>query len=483
MPTRTPTFPLSVVAKPTGAACNLDCQYCFFLSKELLYDVPRQQMTEATGRTYVRRFLQASPDGEVTFLWQGGEPTLRGLPFYREVLRWCEEYRRPTQHVRHAMQTNGTLIDEQWASFLADNDVLVGVSVDGPAHMHDAYRLNRGGRGTHDMVVRGWRYLQDAQVRTNVLCTVNAANQDHPEEVYHYLRDELGARYLQLIPIVERVHHRDLATAEAGWRSTSGTRVLYTQSGHAVTSRSVRPDAYGRFLTAVFEEWVGRDVGRVFVQDFDAALSALFGIYPSCVHAPDCGVNLAMEFNGDVYACDHWVEPDWRLGNIHELSFGQLAATPTMRSFSRKKHEELSSQCRRCPVLSLCQGGCPKDRFATSRDGEEGQNYLCEGYESFYRAALPDLLVMSHLVRTGRAPAQIMDPGVRRALRPPLDAVLGPRSTRQTTPQKTPLTTPPAPAPEPARQPQVVGENRPAQTVGTHEASTRHDSGKQGEAP
>ncbi|WP_249368859.1 MULTISPECIES: anaerobic sulfatase maturase [unclassified Actinomyces] len=416
-PVDRPRLPLSVVTKPTGAACNLDCQYCFFLSKELLYDVPRQLMSEDTARVYVRELLAASPDGEVTLLWQGGEPTLRGLPFYQRVLEMCETYRRPTQQVRHALQTNATLIDETWAAFLAEHDVLVGVSVDGPAPMHDAYRVNRGGRGTHSMVLRGYWRLREAGVRTNVLCTLNAANQEHPLEVYRYLRDELSASYIQFIPIVERVERGDLSTAEAGWRSASGTRLLYTQSGDAVTSRSVSPLAYGRFLSTVFDEWVRHDVGRVFVQDFDGALSALFGIYPVCVHAPQCGVNLAMEFNGDVYACDHWVEPGWRLGSVLDSSFAELALTPVMRRFSRKKQVELTAQCRRCPVVGLCHGGCPKDRFECSVDGEEGHNYLCQGYASFYSHILPDLVAMARLLRAGRAPAEVMDPGTRERIR------------------------------------------------------------------
>ncbi|WP_167202541.1 anaerobic sulfatase maturase [Actinomyces respiraculi] len=417
-PVNRPRLPLSVVTKPTGAACNLDCQYCFFLSKELLYDVPRQLMSEETARAYIRELLAAGPDGEVTVLWQGGEPTLRGIPFFRKALQMCETYRRPTQQVRHALQTNATLIDKEWAAFLAEHDVLVGVSIDGPAPLHDAYRVNRGGRGTHSMVVRGYRHLYEAGVRTNVLCTVNAANQDHPLEVYRYLRDELGACYIQFIPIVERVERADLPAAEAGWRSAQGARLLYTQSGDAVTSRSVSPQAYGRFLTTVFDEWARHDVGRVFVQDFDAALSALFGIHPVCVHAPECGVNLAMEFNGDVYACDHWVEPDWRLGNIMDNSFAELADTTVMHRFSRKKRVELTAQCRRCPVLGLCNGGCPKDRFMRSSDGEEGQNYLCQGYGHFYSHILPDLLAMARLVHAGRAPAEIMDPDTRERMRP-----------------------------------------------------------------
>ena len=411
-------LPLSVVAKPTGAACNLDCQYCFFLSKELLYNVPRQLMSEETLETYVAEYLAASGDGEVTMLWQGGEPTLRGLPFFRRLIELCETYRRPAQKVVHALQTNATLIDEQWAAFLADNDVLVGVSMDGPPAMHDAYRLNRGGRGTHSMVLRGWRHLVDAGVRRNILCTVHAANQDHGAEVYRYFRDELGATHLQFIPIVERVEPEQLAAAEAGWRADSGSRILYRQSGSAVTSRSVEPRAYGEFLCAVFDEWVTHDVGRVFVQDIDSALSAMFGIHPTCVHAPECGNNMALEFNGDVYACDHWVEPEWRLGNVTDEPFADLARGATMRRFATKKSAQLTDQCRRCPVVQLCWGGCPKDRFTRSADGQEGHNYLCAGYGAFYSHITADLLTMVRLLGEGRPPADIMDPGVRRALRP-----------------------------------------------------------------
>lgn len=411
-------LPLSVVTKPSGAACNLDCKYCFFLSKELLYDTRRQCMDEETLRTYVAEFLAASGDGEVTMLWQGGEPTLMGVDFFRRVVELAETYRRPTQRVGHALQTNATLIDAEWARFLADNDFLVGVSIDGPAPLHDRYRVNRAGRATHAQVVHGWSRLVEAGVRVNVLCTVNAANQDHPLEVYRHFRDDLGARHIQFIPIVERVAADHPAAAERGWRSDDGDRLLYTQTGDAVTSRSVDPVAYGRFLTAVFDEWVTRDVGEVFVQDFDAALSSLFGIHPVCVHAPDCGNNLAMEFNGDVYACDHWVEPEWLLGNVREEPFADLAATPTMRQFRRKKRRLLTDECRRCPVLRMCQGGCPKDRFELSSDGQSGHNHLCAGYRSFFSHIRPDLVAMARLLQADRAPREIMDPRVRRALRP-----------------------------------------------------------------
>lgn len=387
----------SVVAKPTGAACNLNCQYCFFLSKELLYHTKRQQMSLETLDGYVQEYLAASPDGEVTMIWQGGEPTLRGLPFYEKLLELCEKYRRPRQRVTHAMQTNATLIDQDWARFLADNDVLVGVSLDGPAELHDTYRVNRGGRGTHNMVVRGWQLLQERGVRCNILCTVHNGNESHPLEVYRYFRDTLGAEFLQFIPIVERVDAAALARVERdGWlgKGNDKTQILYQQKGDAVTSRSTTPERYGRFLNTIFDEWKRRDVGQVFVQDFDAALGALFGQYSVCVHAPQCGNNFALEFNGDVYACDHWVEPDWLVGNIAETDFWSLAHGPMMRRFAAKKNQELPVECRRCPFLRLCNGGCPKDRFVGVHEGS-AQNYLCPGYKAFYNHIMPDLLTMA----------------------------------------------------------------------------------------
>ncbi|CRH88219.1 Anaerobic sulfatase-maturating enzyme [Chlamydia trachomatis] len=410
-------IPISVVAKPTGAACNLDCSYCFFLSKELLYDQHRQQMSEETLDTYVRTFLDANPDGEVTMLWQGGEPTLRGLPFFERAVQLAEKYRRPRQQVRHALQTNATLIDEKWANFLAENDVLVGVSIDGPAHIHDSYRVNRAGRGSHKQVIRGWNWLRDAGVRCNILCTVHHVNERSPLEVYRYFRDDLGADFIQFIPIVERVNRDDLKEAETGWRDT---QLLYRQQGSCVTSRSVDPQAYGDFLLKIFQEWIQRDVGSVFVQDFDSALGAFFTGSTVCVHAPECGNNVALEFNGDVYACDHWVEPDWLVANIHSTKLSSVPKTNMMREFAKKKNTYLPQRCRECSVRRLCNGGCPKDRFVgdPGQSGHEQHNYLCEGYYHFYSSIKPDLVAMARLIRAGRFASDIMDPNVRASLRP-----------------------------------------------------------------
>lgn len=399
--------PLSLLAKPTGAACNLDCSYCFFLSKDLLWDAARQTMSYEVLDSYVSSYLDSQPDGVVTLAWQGGEPTLRGLDFFREAVRLAEVYRRAGQSVEHSIQTNGTLLDDEWGEFLAEHRFLVGISVDGPPHLHDSYRVNKAGRGTYPLVRRGWDVLQRHGVDTNVLCTVNAANAPYPLEVYRHFRDELGARYLQFIPVVERVPATQLPQAEAGWVDAEGRRLLYTQSGDAVTSRSVPPGRWGEFLCAVFDEWVARDVGEVFFQHADVALAAMFGRYSLCVHAPRCGTALTVEHQGDVYSCDHYVEPGYKLGNLATDSISDMAASPLQRAFGQAK-ADLPRQCLDCDVRWACHGGCPKDRFARTADGEDGLNFLCEGYRRFFRHATPALRQMARLVSTGRPASDVM---------------------------------------------------------------------------
>ena len=263
------------------------------------------------------------------------------------------------------------------------------------------------------MVIRGWEHLRNADVDTNILCTVHAANEDHGLEVYRYFRDELGAQYMQFIPIVERVPREHLRQAELGWRSGSSA-LLYRQDGDCVTSRSTSPEGYGNFLCSIFDEWVCSDVGSVFVQDFDSSISALFGSASVCVHAPSCGANMAMEFNGDVYACDHWVEPEWLVGNIANSDFPTLATSEKMRAFDTKK-QDLDDECWSCPFLRLCWGGCPKDRFIAQDNGPD-HNYLCEGYKTFYAHALPALRAMAFLISRGRGAQEIMNPLVAQSL-------------------------------------------------------------------
>ncbi|AFV88206.1 putative arylsulfatase regulator [Acidipropionibacterium acidipropionici ATCC 4875] len=396
------------MAKPTGAACNLDCTYCFFLSKELLHDRDSQQMSEATLERYIADFLGSQPDGDVTLEWQGGEPTMRGLPFFRRAVEIAEQYRWPAQSVRHSLQTNGTLIDDQWARFLAGNGFLVGLSMDGPAEDHDAYRVNRAGRPTHDQVLRGWKILQAHGVQTNILCTVHAANADHPLEVYRYFRDELGATYLQFIPIVERTSRKLLPLADAGWHEPGEARPFYTQKGRHVTERSVGPEQWGRFMSTIWDEWVVRDVGRVYVQHFDTALGNAMGQYSMCVHSPTCGDAVAVLHNGDVYACDHYVEPDYVRGNIAEVSLRDVLDSTEQRQFGTDKATTLSQQCQDCPVKWACWGGCPKDRFVPVDGGRHQQNYLCAGYFEFFSHITPDIARMTQLIRMGRPAAAIM---------------------------------------------------------------------------
>ena len=290
-----------LLAKPSGSTCNIDCTYCFFLSKEALYPNEKHRMSEATLDAYIRQLLESHRTPEVTVAWQGGEPTLMKLEFFEHAVELVEKYRRPGQVVQQTFQTNGLLLDDDWCAFFKKHKFLVGLSVDGPRELHDTYRLNRKGEGTFDLVMRGWQFLRKHGVEFNILCTVNAANQDHGRTIYRFFRDELGAKWLQFIPIVERTTAENMDIANQGWSERPGQkRMLYTQSGDLVTKRTVGAEQYGRFLIDIFEEWVRRDVGKVFVQLFDVTLEAYFGRHLLCIHAPTCGYGPALEYNGDL---------------------------------------------------------------------------------------------------------------------------------------------------------------------------------------
>ena len=307
--------------------CNLDCSYCFFLSKEMLYPGSRFRMADDLLEAYIRQLLEAHPDGqEVAVAWQGGEPTLMGVEFFRRSVELVEQHRRPGQTVAYTIQTNGTKLDDEWCEFLKEHDFLVGLSVDGPREIHDAYRVNKGGKGSFDEVMGGWRKLVEHGVEFNILCTVHDRNADRGAEVYRFFRDELGATFVQFIPIIERVADPSLGTEPwSSWRD----RPLYQQEGELVTTRSVGREQWGEFLVDVFEEWVRRDVGTVFVQMFDVALANWVGEPPSlCIHSETCGVALALEHTGDLYSCDHFVEPRHLLGNIKEQHMLELVASP-----------------------------------------------------------------------------------------------------------------------------------------------------------
>jgi len=398
-----------LLAKPSGSTCNIDCRYCFFLSKEALYPDERHRMSDATLEAYIRQLLESHRLPEVTVAWQGGEPTLMGLDFFRKAVELVDRHRRPGQRVEHTFQTNGVALDDEWCAFLAANHFLVGLSVDGPRELHDAYRVTRGGQGTFDLVMKGLGHLRAHRVEFNILCTVNAANQAHGRRVYQFFRDELGATWIQFIPIVERATTETLDIANRGWSADPrGKRLLYTQTGTLVTNRSVGARQYGQFLIDVFEEWVRRDVGKVYVQLFDVTLEAAFGRYKLCIHAPTCGYGPALEYNGDLYACDHFVEPRFKLGNIHETHLLEMVASTAQRKFGDDKRDTLTRQCRQCEVRALCNGGCPKDRFVLSRDGEPGHNYLCEGLYAFFSHTRAAMAQMGRLYAQGRPPMEIM---------------------------------------------------------------------------
>jgi uncharacterized protein len=380
-----------VLAKPTGAICNLDCEYCFFLSKEALYPGDRFRMADDLLDAYLRQLLESQRVPEVTVAWQGGEPTLMGVDFFRRAVELAERYRRPDQVVHHTIQTNATLLTDEWCELLAAHDFLVGVSIDGPRELHDRYRVDKRGGPTFDKVVAGLDLLKRHGVEWNVLATVNAANQDHPLDFYRFFRDDLGARFIQLIPIVERDN-------DTGF-----------QEGDTVTDRSVEPEAWGRFLIAVFDEWVRRDVGEVFVSHFDAALASWLGVRPAmCVFGETCGDAVALEHNGDLYSCDHFVEPAHLVGNIGRTHLVELMASPRQRSFGEAKRDTLPNQCRVCDVRFACHGECPKNRFVLTADGEPGLNYLCAGYLSFFHHVDGPMRLMADLLRRGRYADEVM---------------------------------------------------------------------------
>jgi uncharacterized protein len=399
-----------ILTKPTGAICNLDCKYCFFLSKEMLYPGSRFRMADSLLETYIKQLLESHQAPEVTVGWQGGEPTLMGLEFFKLSVEYAYKYKQPNQRVLFTMQTNGTKLDDAWGAFFKEHAFLVGISVDGPREIHDTYRVNKGGSGTFDQVMRGLDVLKKHQVDFNILCTVHAANQDRPLEVYHFFRDELEAEYLQFIPIVERVTADILPLANEGWSERiSGDRPLYKLAGNLVTERSVQAEKFGQFLSAIFDEWVRRDVGRVFVQHFDSALANWVGAPGAvCVFNETCGRALALEHNGDLYSCDHYVEPDYKLGNIKETHMIQLITSPEQLKFGRDKRETLPRYCRQCEVRFACHGGCPKNRFIQTPDGEAGLNYLCAGYKAFFNHIDKPMKMMASLLQQGRYADEVM---------------------------------------------------------------------------
>ncbi len=385
------------MAKPTGARCNLRCDYCFFLEKEALYPGSDFRMSDEVMQAYLTQTIAAQTVPQVTIAWQGGEPTLMGVDFYRRARAVEQAQLPPGMSVERTIQTNGVLLDDEWAEFLARNKYLVGLSIDGPRELHDAYRHDRAGASVFDRVIAAARLLQRHGVEFNVMCTVNAANAGHPLEVYRFFRDDLGAQYLQLIPVVEV--DRPATPTRAG----------------TVTARSVRPESYGRFLNEIFDEWVRRDVGRMFVQFFDGVLAAyLRGYSTLCVLQPTCGEGVALEHTGDLYSCDHFVTPSHLLGNITRTPIGALVASEQQRAFGQAKRDTLPAQCRACPYLFACNGECPKNRILLTADGEPGLNWLCAGLTSFFSHTDRRMSQLAGILAEGREALRDHDAARRR---------------------------------------------------------------------
>jgi uncharacterized protein len=399
-----------VLIKPTGAICNLDCKYCFFLSKEMLYPGSRFQMAEKLLEIYLRQLLESHRAPEVNVAWQGGEPTLMGLDFFKSSVEQVNKLKRPGQRIQYTIQTNGTQLDDEWGMFFKQNNFLVGLSVDGPKDLHDVYRVNKGGAGSFDQVMRGFEYLRKHQVDVNILCTVHAANQNHPLKVYRFFRDELRTQFIQFIPVIERVTASFLAIANEGWSERpGGERPLYTIEGDLVTERSVEARAYGQFLIAIFDEWVKTDVGKVFIQHFDSALANWLGVPGAvCIFTETCGRALALEHNGDVYSCDHFVEPAYKLGNIQNTHLIELITSPQQVKFGQDKKDSLPRYCRECKVRFACHGECPKNRFLKTPDGEDGLNYLCAAYKDFFTHIDSSMKIMAQLLKERRFADEIM---------------------------------------------------------------------------
>ena len=388
---RKATSPFHVLTKPIGPLCNLDCTYCFYLEKAKLYPETHDfRMRDELLEQYIRDYISSQPGEEVSFAWQGGEPTMLGVAYFRKVVELQRRHANG-RRITNALQTNGTLLDDEWGVFLRENQFLVGLSIDGPRELHDAYRVDKGGAPTFARVMRGMELLKKHRVEFNILATVHAANAPHPLDVYRFFRDEVGTQFIQFIPIVER----DNATG--------------FQEGNRVTARSVTGKQYGDFLIAIFDEWVRRDVGRVFVQIFDVALGVWSGEPASlCIFAETCGNALAMEHNGDLFACDHFVEPRYKLGNLSEMPLSEMVASPQQRHFGLDKRDTLPRYCRECSVRFVCNGGCPKDRIFKTPDGEPGLNYLCEGFKAFFTHIDQLMKMMAQLLREQRPPADIM---------------------------------------------------------------------------
>ena len=386
------------MAKSVGATCNLRCDYCYYLEKRELYDSQSQQMSDETLELFIKEYIALQTTPEVLFIWHGGEPLLRPISFYERALELQQRYANGRK-VDNCIQTNATLIDERWCELFRRNNILVGVSIDGPQEMHDSMRRTPMGDGSYRDVIRGLRLLSKYDIEWNAMATVNATNVEYPIEFYRFFRDNLGCRYLQFTPVVER-------TTKINGRG----RLLHVKepSGE-ITPHSVTAEQWGEFLCAIFDEWVRRDVGEVFVQLFDATLANWAGLPAGvCTMSKYCGQASAIEHNGDVYSCDHFVFPEYRLGNIHDSSLMDMMYGSKQREFGKAKYRSLPQQCRKCRYEFACHGECPRNRFISTADGEQGLNYLCKGYWRFFAHVHGAMDFMRQQLERGLPPANVM---------------------------------------------------------------------------
>ena len=399
--------PFHVMTKPIGPICNLDCQYCFYLEKEHLYpDKHSFRMRPEVLEAYVRQYIEGQNAGEITFAWQGGEPTLMGVEFFERAVELQKKYANG-KRIANAFQTNGTVLNDRWCEFLARNDFLVGLSIDGPRELHDAYRVDKKGRPSFDKVMRGLEFLQKHKVEYNTLTVVNRKNSAQPLEVYRFLKD-IGSKFLQFIPIVERLPTREVRAMGLDLNVPPDPEIEVETS--PVTDWSVRAKIYGEFLVSIFDEWVRNDVGETYVQFFDVALGNWVGAGGSlCLFSETCGRAMALEHDGNLYACDHYVYPKYELGNIMNTTIAEMVESKQQRKFGTDKRDTLPKYCRECDVRFACHGECPKHRFMKTPDGEDGLNYLCPAYKRIFSHMDPYMKTMAGLLQARQPPAMIMD--------------------------------------------------------------------------
>lgn len=392
--------PLYVMAKPAGAACNLACKYCYYLEKKQLYpNDTRQVMSDELLEQFIKQYIESQTMQQIQFCWHGGETLMRPLSFYQKAMRLQQHYAQG-RHIDNIIQTNGTMIDARWAKFFRDNGWLVGVSIDGPQEFHDEYRKSRTGKPSWHNVMRGIDCLNKYQVDWNAMAVVNDFNADYPIEFYQFFKS-IGCHYLQFTPIVERIYQhtdgRHLASVEE-------------YSDAPLADFSVTPQQWGNFLCTLFDQWVRTDVGTTFIQLFDVTLANWMGIDGSlCTMAKQCGHAGVMEYNGDVYSCDHYVFPQYKLGNIRNHTLTEMMYSDTQRRFGQNKYLSLPQQCKQCSFLFACNGECPKNRFVTTSKGEQGLNYLCKGYFQFFQHVAPYMDFMKNELQAQRPPANIME--------------------------------------------------------------------------